>query len=50
MTSPGDRRFDAALQEWFEATARFPQLYEIDEHEYLAAKAKERENQRALQR
>ena len=50
LDEPDDSRFNAALQEWFDATERFPQLYEVDEHEYLAAKAKERANQRALQR
>ena len=45
-----DSRFESALQEWFAATERYPQLYEMDQDEDLSAKVKERANQLELQR
>jgi hypothetical protein len=50
MEQPDHSRFESALQEWFAATERYPQLYEMDQDEYLSAKSKERANQLELQR
>jgi hypothetical protein len=41
----------AAAAQWFDLTARFPrQLHEVEREDYLAAKAREYEHQRRLQK
>lgn len=50
LDKPDDSRYEAALQEWYAATEQYPQLYEMDEDEYLSIKVKERSNQLELQR
>jgi hypothetical protein len=43
---PGDERFKARLQAWFEATEQYPeQLEEMGKEEYLQGKGKERQTQ-----
>ncbi len=45
----GGETFERALEKWFDATERYPQLHELERQEYLAAKRRERANQLALQ-
>lgn len=49
LDEPDDDRFESAMQEWFAATERYPQLYEMDQDEYLSVKSKERASQLELQ-
>ena len=42
-------RYEQQLQDWFAATEKFPQLFELSEQEYLESKRRERQNQLALQ-
>lgn len=49
LGEPVDARYDAALGYWYDATESYPQLYELDREQYLAAKRRERSNQLSLQ-
>jgi hypothetical protein len=42
-------RYEKQLNNWFDRTEKFPQLYELSKQEYLSGKRKERENQLKLQ-
>jgi hypothetical protein len=42
-------RYEKQLNDWFDRTEKFPQLYELSKQEYLSGKRKERENQLELQ-
>lgn len=44
-----EKRYEHQLNDWFDRTEKFPQLYEMDKQAYLADKTRERENQLALQ-
>lgn len=43
-------RYQHQLNDWFDRTDAFPQLYEMSKEEYLADKTRERENQLELQK
>jgi hypothetical protein len=49
LETSGGTTFEAALEKWFDATEKYPQLHELERDEYLAAKRRERANQLALQ-
>lgn len=44
-----EQRYERELQDWFDRTQHFPQLYEMDRQSYLDAKRRERLNQLTLQ-
>ncbi len=45
-----EKRYEHQLNNWFDRTEGFPQLYEMSKQEYLLDKRKERENQLTLQK
>ena len=45
-----DQRFAARSSKWFDLTERFPQLHELDKHDYLEYKRHEHTDQLQLQR
>ncbi len=49
MALPADQRFEKRINEWFDLTARYPQLYEMDKEQYLADKRREHRDQLRLQ-
>ena len=45
----GKDRFKQRMNNWYDQTARYKQLYEVDRKQYIADKQKELQNQLALQ-
>ncbi|MCP4010057.1 MAG: hypothetical protein GY726_11155 [Proteobacteria bacterium] len=50
VESGSAERYEHQLNDWFDRTETYPQLYEMSRQEYLDSKRKERENQLVLQK
>lgn len=49
LALPAGQRFEKRMNEWFDLTARYPQLFEMEKEEYLAGKRREHGDQLRLQ-